>query len=294
MKLIIFLLYVCFSFILFLLLNMIPKNSKNSNLFKIIFPIIYIIILAGIFSEINFSSFNDNLFLIVIIEFIIRIYYTNYILKQDVFLEEKYYSKLYSCSIILSYVTNIYFINKVESVFPNLEDMKVIIWLLIFYFFSSFIKIDFSFSRCEDSERYNEKRKEYFIVSYTKLKIKYHDILVSKYSDLIPLVYAIMVFENNKKPAFVRRMDGIKSKFTGILPKQGIMQVSSRKILTDDESIVVVIKQLEKIYSKLNTSKKISKSNLIENILSQYYKKDSCYQEVLSIYHEIKDFDGIK
>jgi len=103
-----------------------------------------------------------------------------------------------------------------------------------------------------------------------------------------------MVFENNKKPAFVRRMDGIKSKFTGILPKQGIMQVSSRKILTDDESIVVVIKQLEKIYSKLNTSKKISKSNLIENILSQYYKKDSCYQEVLSIYHEIKDFDGIK
>lgn len=294
MKLIIFLLYICFAFILFLLLNMISKDNKNNNIFKIIFPIVYIIILAGIFSEINFSSFNDNLFLIIIIEFIIRIYYTNYILRQDIFLEESYYSKLYFCSIVFSYIINIYFINKVESVFPNLEDMKVIIWLLIFYFFSSFIKFDFTFSKNVDSEKYNEKRKEYYIISYTKLKIKYHDILISKYSDLIPLVYAIMVFENNKKPDFIRRVEGIKSKFTGKLPKQGIMQVVSRKTLTDDESIEIVIKQLEKIYSKLNTSKKISKSNLMEDVLFHYYKKDSCYKEVLSIYNNIKEFAAIK
>ena len=79
MKLIIFLLYICFAFILFLILNMFPKENKNSNLFKILFPIIYIIILAGIFSGINFSIFNENLFLIIILEFIIRIYYVNYI-----------------------------------------------------------------------------------------------------------------------------------------------------------------------------------------------------------------------
>lgn len=294
MKLIIFLLYICFAFILFLILNTFPKDNKNSNLFKILFPIIYIIILAGTFSEINFSLFNDNLFLIIVLELIIRIYYVNYILKQDIFLEEKYYSKLYLFSIVLSYITNIYFINKVESVFPNSEDMKIIVWLLIFYFFSSFVKIDFSFSRSNDNQIYNEKRKEYFIVSYTKLKIKYHDVLISKYDDLIPLVYAIMVYENNKKPSFIRKIDNIKSKFTGVLPKQGIMQVVSKKILTDDESIEVSIKKLEKIYTKLKTSKKVSRGNLIENILFEYYKNDSCFKDILSIYCDIKDFDEIK
>lgn len=291
MELIIVLLYCCFAFILFFFFNLSYKEDNNYPIFKILFPVIYIIILASIFTDIGFKQFNDYIFLIIVFEFIIRIYYMNYILKQDLFLDNKYNFKMYFISICISYIINIYFINKVDNVFLTPSEFRIVLWLFIFSFGYKFLREYFSNSFSKKIDDDNNQKNEYFIISYAKLKNKYRNTVSSKDKKVVDIVYAIMVYENFKRPPFLRKLDLFKSKFTNELSKQGIMQVDSKNYLTDIDSILLATKNIEKIATKLNSNTKTSKSNFVSNVLSSYYKKDSCYKDVLFIYDSIVEFN---
>ena len=67
MTLIIFMIYLSLSFILFVIENL--KNNLKEITKKVIIPIIYIIILSGIFSGLNINNLNNNIFLIIVLEF---------------------------------------------------------------------------------------------------------------------------------------------------------------------------------------------------------------------------------
>ena len=86
------------------------------------------------------------------------------------------------------------------------------------------------------------------------MKQKYgKDIQVQ--GDMRFLIYAIMIFENYKRPSFFRQMDYFRYQFDHVPRKQGIMQVDSKKILSDLESIEVVEKKLEKLQERKKTKK---------------------------------------
>ena len=293
MELIIILLYCCFSFILFLILNSFYKNNsdEHNDIFEIIFSLIYIVVLSGIFSTISFREFNENVFLIITFELIIRIYYINYILKQDVFVNEMFNIKKYIIVIFFGYLINKNFINKLDSVLPTPEDIRLIIWLLIFYFFVNWFKNNYSGKNKDKKISKNIQKSEYFIISYAKLKNKYHNVVICKNKELIDIIYSIMIYENYKRPLFFRKFDIVKARFNNTRIKYGIMQIVSKEALTDEESIEASIKKLEKIYLKLSSDKKIEKDKIIDNLLCNYYKKDICYKEVLSIYDDIKSFN---
>ena len=291
MELIIVLLYCCFAFILFFIFNLLYKEDSNYFIFKILFPIIYIVVLAAIFTDIGFKQFNDYIFLIPVFEFIIRIYYMNYILKQDIFLDNKNNFKIYFISIFVSYLINIYFINKVDSVFLTPSEFRIVLWLFIFYFSYKYLKQSFSNTLLKPSNDKSNQKNEYLIISYAKLKTKYRNVVSNKDRKVVDIVYAIMVYENFKRPSFLRKFDLFKSRFTNEIPKQGIMQVDSKKYLTDIDSILVVMKTIEKLISKINSNSKTNKSNLVPDVLATYYKKDSCYMDVFFIYNSIVEFN---
>ena len=69
-----------------------------------------------------------------------RVFYNSYILEQDFFSKEDKNIYYYILLIIIGFIINQEFINRVEEVFLTGEDLRLIIWLLvIIYLLSSLI-----------------------------------------------------------------------------------------------------------------------------------------------------------
>ena len=115
------------------------------------------------------------------------------------------------------------------------------------------------------------------------MKQKYgNDIHVK--GNLRLLVYAIMIFENNRRPKVFRQLDYFRYQFDHIPKKQGIMQVDSKKIINDVESIEMVEK-------KLQTKKKTKKSDDSNaQLLKRLGKKANEIEQIEKVYQVIEEF----
>lgn len=279
--------YFILALVLFVILNYFEKQEKDNNMIHAILPIIYIIILAGIFSSYGFKNINDDIFLVVIFELLIRLYYLNVILKRDVLVDSNYYFKIYSVSLLGSFLINEVFIAKVDNIFPTPSEMRMGIWFLIIIFIYMTFKNNFNIKSVSKKIDFISKKREYIIVQYARLKTKYYKYVKLKKKELVPLFYAIMIYENYKRPKVYRKLDMILYRFTGKETKMGIMQIYSKVELSDYESINLSLKKINQIHDKFKLSKK-----LISDILIEYYQGNEEYiRDIVDIYNEIILFD---
>lgn len=284
--------YFLASILLFFMLNYIDKKDQDNYINHILVSLIYIIILAGLFATYGIDKKNDNIFLIVLFEFLVRIFYTNYVLEKNFFKNNRFILKIYLITIISCYLVNYVFIKRVLNVFPGVRELKIIIWLLILIYGYIVIKkyVTIKGMKNDNTLFYNDL--DYVVMQYAKFKNKYYNLVKTRYRDLEFVIYAIMIRENYYRPEVMRRLDKFKYKLDGEERKFGIMQVSSRDIIDDKESIDIAIKNLEKIYLKINKDKRKKRQELVSNILKRYYDNDSSLGEVLEIYKLIVDFDN--
>ncbi len=268
MGIIIWLSYIVFGVILFFLLH-IFSNKYNLNKFQsICFSIIYMMILGGLGSRFGFLKFNENLFLIFVFEMVFKMIYFTYFLDKD-FFDRRDNNVSYSVVlIIIGYIINSQFINKVDQVFLSGEDFRIILWFLAFLFLFQFFK---------NKEQTVEKRKEIvlpdkekIVMMYAKLKSQFFEETNNYDKDIAYIIYAIMIFNNYQRPEIYRTYDNLMFKINGKSKKLGIMQVDSKKFITDIESIDLVYKKIIKIREKQKT-KKIN----IDNIIDNYDKSNS-------------------
>lgn len=274
------LIYIVSGLLLFFIIQLTNKKSDNNYLSQILISLVYIIIISGIF-----KSITENVFVIILIELLIRMIYTSYILEKKVLLNKDYVTT-YLVTIITSYILNVYFINNVDSVFLTAEELKPIIWVLIILFIYTFFKTSFNWKSKKVDNINLLTKKEYIVVEYAKLKNKYFDMIKPKNKDLIPIIYAIMVYENYQRPYYLRKIDNIKFHLTGEKRNLGIMQVATNKMITDEESINIVTKKLEKIIPKSK-----SKSKKQEEIISSYEKNKIKAEIIKEIHKKIVEFN---
>lgn len=278
-------LYLGFAIILFFILNYFQKFEDKTPSIMIIIPVIYIILISGI-------SFVDTscIYLVILMEMFIRIYYTKIILNQEELMNTNYYIQNYGLAIILAFIVTRCFIIKVDSIFPTASEWRMGIWLLIILFLYKTLNGVVTF-KLEKQEQLNFKMKEeMIIVRYAKLKNSYSHLIKSKNKDFNSLIYAIMIFKDYHRSNFLRSVDRIRFRFTGKTMKMGIMQVETNKEISDEESIKIVIKDLNKIEKELSTNKKIKKQDLYQELLREYGFNN--IDDVFNIYKTIKDFDN--
>ena len=287
MDFVMILLYVLCALVLFFILNYFDKNEKESNLIHAFIPVVYIILLAGLFPTFGMERMNENLFLILLLELCIRLYYVKYILRQEDLMNASFYIQIYGISLVCCYLVNRCFITQVTSVFPNAEEMKVGIWFAILLFFAFILKTHVHIQYKEQVSTFSGKKKEYLLVQYVRLKIVFGKWIKVKDPDSIPMIYAIMIYENSHRPKFFRKIDKIKYRFTGKERKMGIMQIKSKVEIDDITSIKLAIKKLEKIME--NSSKKKKKVDW-EVVLKEYDEKLSVSQ-IVEIYQQIMEFN---
>lgn len=251
------------------------ENSKKDNFFDyIIISNIYILVFSGIFSNIR-----NDIFLVVLFQVIGNIFYITYVKEMYVINNNLYNILKYLFSIVTSYLLNVMFINRVDNVFLDIEKVKFIIWFGVIVYLYLNINNIFNVNKLSRKQKLYYQDSEYIVMQYAKFKNKYYNAVSSKYTDLNLLIYSIMIYENYNRTKLMRRIDELKYRLFSKKGKFGIMQVYSEKVISDIESIKLVIKKLERIYGR---NKDILKT------LNLYYKCDRV--EVKTIYKEICNF----
>lgn len=264
--------YIIIGFLLFVFINFLEKKYNITKLQNLVFSLIFMMVIGGITSNFGFGLVNDNLFLIFVFTLIYEIIYVSYFLEKDFFEKNNSLLKFYIILIIIGYLLNQEFINRVDMVFLSGEDLRVILWFLAIIFIYQFIKDK---ELIKNKENLCEKfgmSGEGIVVSYAKLKHKYYNEIKYDNKELVLILYSIMIFENYNRPAFLRKYDNFLFKLNGGSRKLGIMQVKSNKFISDFESIELVYKKLEKIVEK----KKVKKIN-VDEVINMYCKDNSVY-----------------
>lgn len=276
--------YLIYSFILFLILDFLnyKKIDKGNN---IVITLIYLIIISSIS-----PNRTDNIFLIPILELVLRIIINIYIFERNFLKEHRREIKIYFFSIICGYILNVSFINKVDNVMPSAEQLRVIIWLLIAFYLIKLIKNDLEITLKMDTQKEDIFNEEYIVIEYAKLKNKYSNSINTKVKSLIPVIYAIMIYESYYKSTFMRKLDELSFKFNNKEQKFGIMQIPSDKILDDESSIHIAVEQLEKITTNIKNKKNSKKENT-KLILKEYINNEPKFKEIVKIYDTIIAFD---
>ena len=290
MEFLVFISYVFFAFLLFMFLNFIVKRFSLTKIQYVLFTNIFLVFLASVASYFHLNTFCDDIFIIVIFEFLIRMLYTTYLLEKDFFSKEEGILPLYLGNVVVAYLLNQFIIRQVDMVFLNPEQLKFLLWVFIILFIYHFFHRQDMVSIQNSTKKFSiAERGQYIILQYAKMKQKYgKDISVQ--GDMRFLIYAIMIFENYKRPSFFRQLDYFRFQFDHVPKKQGIMQVDSKKILSDIESIEFVEKKLEKLQEK----KKSKKNDIdVASLLKGIGMKQEEIEQITIIYQKLVEFSNL-
>lgn len=280
MTLLIWISYFILGIMLVIGISYLGRKYQLGKVDKFIFSLIYLMIVGGVFAG-EWKGFNDNLFIVLVISFVVDLVYTTYFLEKDFFDKGAGNIFYYISLIVCGFILNQGFFSQVEVVFPTGEEVRGILWILIIFYLYHFLKERDAFKKINKDDTKKKLDSEYIIISYAKLKYQFMDYLAFDDKELELVVFAIMIFENYKCPAFFRKINNFLFRLDGKARKLGIMQIQSGKSISDVESIEIVYKKLE----KLSTGK--VKHSMLE-VISKYMKEDS--EEVSLIYNELSSF----
>jgi len=275
--------YIICGLFLFIFIFILKNKFKINNFQSMVFSLLFILIISGICSKYGFSKLNINIFLIFVFEMIFKIIYYSYFLEDDFFDKEENNVLYYVVLIILGYILNIYFINKASYIFLSSDDLRIVIWFIMLLFLYQFFKDNEFFKKVEVNNNKKIISDQKIYVSYARMKSIYNkDINYEK--DINDILYSIMIFENYRRPKFLRSIDNFRYRFDGGVKKLGIMQVKTKKFISDLESIDIVYKKINKLYTKYTVKNKTD----IKKIINDYDKEHS--DEIIIIYDKISKF----
>lgn len=283
MGLIGWIIYIVLGIILFIIINYIDIKYKINRREWLILSIIFMLVFAGILVRLGIN-YTSDIFLVFVFMMLADIFYNSYILEQDFFSKEDKNIYYYILLIIIGFIINQEFINRVEEVFLTGEDLRLIIWLLvIIYLYKFSISKNILSTNIKESTKFISK--DSILISYVKLKEKYYEECNYDNKDISNIIYSIMIYENKKRSKLLRKIDNFNYKINGGIKKLGIMQVESKKFITDSESINITYKKITKLYDKYNKKKD---KNISFKVLDDYLKEES--NNVKYIYEIIRKF----
>lgn len=248
-------------------------------LIRTLFPVCFIIIVAGIFYNNNLDQYVNNIYVVTITFYLFR--WANIAIIQRRGLLH-YWRREFFCFILalsLSVVVYYTFITKTREIFMPIEALRDAIWFAIISLMVGLIW-NISKRRFSENQEIQVSIRERYIYSYlNKFKKRYK--ISNKNPDLEYLIYAVMIYENYNRPPFIRFFEYIKCLLCGHATL-GVMQVSTNSLISNKQSVVKGVEILKNNYDEHN--------NDIEKTIGSYNKGDKYKEEVLYIYNVIKNY----
>ena len=160
------------------------KPTGLNTLIKVLVPVIYIIIIAGILYEVNLEWLISDIYLVTIIYYFIKWLNILFLLKRKDLHDWKTDVILAVISTILSVTIYYTFIIKTKQIFASVEEIRDGVWVSIIIFIFVVIR-DNIYNNVKTKHIEEEKRKyKYIRKKYLYFKDKYElqDVLIAKES----------------------------------------------------------------------------------------------------------------
>lgn len=261
-----------------IILNYINKK-ENKAINRILIPTFYIILVAALLPIVK-----ENIFLIVIFEIFVRNFYITNVVNVEKQTSNFAFIVESILSVALSLFAYNYFISKVDTVIPAPETIKPFLWFLLILYVTYLYNMSTKNHKEVVKQKNKKRKKEQTIMQYAKFKNQYAPLVKSRNETINNLTYAIMIFEDWKTPKVNRKINEYFGAVAKTERKQGIMQVTSYNRVTDEESIKIVMDEMDAI----NKKEKLKGRDLLEHLLPRYTIEEK--EEIIDIYNEITEF----
>mgnify|MGYP003571474757 CR=1 FL=1 len=271
--------YIICGIILYFFIDYLNTKYKLDKIDKIVISNILMVFISGLCFRLGII-FTSNIFLIFVFMMITDIVFNSYFNDNDFFDKNEKNISYYIILVIIGFVINQEFINHVSDAFLTGRDFRIVFWLLVIIYIFNFSKTNKLYFK-NNKEKNDNISINSILTNYAKLKYLYYDECDCEDRNISNILYAIMIYENKRRNKIQRKFDNFSFKINGGEKKLGIMQVNTKKFISDSESINIVYK---KIIKKHNKNKNVNYYDLIDD----YYGYDN--KSVKYIFDIIKKF----
>ena len=269
---------ILLALLLFIIMEVIKNKTKEDSLIYL-FPNIYIILVASIFTSLK------NYTLIILILYLLLDIINTYVLSQkESLIEDSIYFKNILITFIIGLIIYNFYLLPVDNAFFNINDFKNFIWVLVILYLYQLFKNSNMKDKKIIKNNYDKHFKEYVILNYAKFKNKYSYLIKVKNKDIENVLYSMLIYESLVNSGLNKYLKRIRNRINQV-NIYGIMNVNSNHFITDEESIVIVKDKLVKKYHHLKKD-----SNTLELIKVKYQDKESIF-EIKKILKIIEDFN---
>ena len=193
--------YIIAIILLFLIVNYLEKNFYYQFLHELILILIYFLFVGGIFNLFHVSTY--YLYTIMLFVSMIEIMLLYY--KELNSSRNPYSFYRYLFFVLFVYLLNRGFIDKLDFIFPTLGELKILIWIMVLFYLHWYFK---KFLRDKRNKRMISLVKDdYLMIQYVHLKNTYGKNICPKDKSNQSLIYAILLYEVNRRPFILRKMD---------------------------------------------------------------------------------------
>ena len=269
---------ILLALLLFIIMEVIKNKTKEDSLIYL-FPNIYIILVASIFTSLK------NYTLIILILYLLLDIINTYVLSQkESLIEDSIYFKNILITFIIGLIIYNFYLLPVDNAFFNINEFKNFIWVLVILYLYQLFKNSNMKDKKIIKNNYDKHFKEYVILNYAKFKNKYSYLIKVKNKDIENVLYSMLIYESLVNSGLNKYLKRIRNRINQV-NIYGIMNVNSNHFITDEESIVIVKDKLVKKYHHLKKD-----SNTLELIKVKYQDKESIF-EIKKILKIIEDFN---
>lgn len=225
------------------------ENFGFDFVFKVITPILIAVVFALLVHILGFHSLYQHIWAAVAGSWLIRILYIlawnrHPLMNWRIFLLQA------SISSLLSYWLYHKLITQPALLFPSRDNMVSEIWLIVILFLYK------TMADINPRDNGSQSRKnQYLETTFNHFRSRYGKLISEKVQcvEVEILTYSIIIHENYNRPKVARIFENFASQFKRY-GTYGIMQVKSDKKLSDTESIVLGLKILNKLFTKVKAA----------------------------------------
>lgn len=249
-------------------------TTVSRSTFWIFYTPIFVVLLSITLFLLGFDSWTKDIWLVSPIFWSLLIIYIFLLLGRYKLLNIPIFFIYATVSSFLSYsVYELGIKNGLSAVLPDNANLRTSFWLVFLYFMVTFLK-----EVADNLHKKSSGTGKYVLYNHDRLLKKFWHLL-SRESKLIrDITLSIMIFENYQRPPIARFAERLFSRI-GLANTTGIMQVTSDKALTDEESIKLSIDKFNKLKADSKETEEI-----ISRLIKSHNNGQVYMDEILTIY----------
>lgn len=259
-------------------------------LIRVLTPVVYIIIVSTVLYYYRLDKYVWNIFLVNIYYILFRLLF-NLLTNRGLLLNWYRQFLYWSAIVVISYFTYDKIIKVKTNILPDFTTVANELWIVILIFI---FQVANNIRLTQDG---TVKRKQnYLRTRYKHFKNLYGKKIteITQNEVLEAITYAILIYEDFNRPKIARIIENIKFRITKKPHTLGVMQVTSTKLLTDTESVILGTTKIFDTYkfylqNRFEVNEEYYEWSVVDQIIGEYNTGTSYGYEVTELVEIIKE-----